>query len=173
MNRRTHYPALKHGAYSAVAVLPGESKADFDKLHRQLIDEYAPNGVHEEHIISNMAQLIWRLQNFETLCLAKAARDRCQAILVQNMPITDVYARAKERAQDQAQNELGDAYELTEVGEAATFDGVMKELEIREHLEAAIARCLKQFLMVRGVKSIRAAPPSPSPKRITGPSEAA
>jgi hypothetical protein len=73
----------------------------------------------------------------------------------------------------QAQEELGELYELTEVGEAATFDGLTKELEIRERLETAIARCLKQLLLVRGVKSITAAPSSTSPKRITGPSKAA
>src|SRR5262249_36498247 len=120
--KRLGHPALKHGAYSAVAVLPGESKADFDALHQQLRDEYAPNGVHEEHIISYMAQLIWRLQNFDTLCLAKGARNRRKAILLEHMP-KEIFGRIEERAQSQAREELGDAYELTEVGEAATFDG--------------------------------------------------
>ena len=67
---------------------------------------------------------------------------------------------------------LGDAFELVEIGEAATFDGLTKELETQERLDAAINRCLKQLLMVRGVKSIAAAPPSAA-KRITDPSKAA
>ena len=58
-----NHPALKHGAYAATAVLPGERPADFEKLHRHLIAEYAPSGVHEEHIVMNMARLIWRQQN--------------------------------------------------------------------------------------------------------------
>jgi GTP cyclohydrolase I len=62
---------------------------------------------------------------------------------------------------------------LIEVGEAATFNGPTEELEIQERLDAAIAKCLKQLLMVRGVKSITAAPSSESPKRVTGPSKAA
>ena len=168
MNRRNP-PALKHGAYSAVAVLPGENKADFDKLHQQLRAEHAPNGVHEEHIVSCMAQLIWRQQNFGTLCLARAARERSRAILEAQTP-NNFLARVTERAQGQAQEELGDVYELTEVGEAATFDGVTQELQIRDHLESSVARCLKQLLLVRGVKSISAVPPAPSPKCITGPS---
>ena len=74
---------------------------------------------------------------------------------------------------EKAQEELGGLYELTEIGEAATFDGLTKELEIQERLDAAINRCIKQLLMVRGVKSLTVAPPSASPKRLTGPSKAA
>ena len=44
-------PALKHGAYAATAVLPGESQAAFENLHRGLIAEYAPSGVYEQHIV--------------------------------------------------------------------------------------------------------------------------
>ena len=33
-------PALKHGAYSATAILPGESQAEFEKLHRDTIAEW-------------------------------------------------------------------------------------------------------------------------------------
>ena len=76
-------------------------------------------------------------------------------------------------AEREAQEELGELYELTEIGEAATFDGLIKELEIQERLDAAINRLLKQLLMVRGVKSMTVAPPTASPKRVTGPSKAA
>jgi hypothetical protein len=42
------HSALKHGGYSATTILPGESKADFEKLHRDLIDDLTPNGSLEE-----------------------------------------------------------------------------------------------------------------------------
>ena len=67
-------PALKHGAYAATAVLPGESRAAFEKLHRDLIAEYAPSGVHEKHIVMNMARLIWRQQNLGTLRISVLAQ---------------------------------------------------------------------------------------------------
>jgi hypothetical protein len=38
------HPALKHGAYSATALLPGENPADFRELHQCLIAELAPGG---------------------------------------------------------------------------------------------------------------------------------
>ena len=43
-NDRKH-PALKHGAYSAIAVLPGENRAEFEKLRRDLIE---PSLLHPE-----------------------------------------------------------------------------------------------------------------------------
>jgi ATP phosphoribosyltransferase regulatory subunit HisZ len=76
------------------------------------------------------------------------------------------------RALGQTLEQLGDTFELVEIGDAATFDGLKKELDINERLDAAIARCLKQLLLVRGVKSISAAPPSASPKHLPGRSKA-
>ena len=77
-------------------------------------------------------------------------------------------------AEREAQEELGElGNQLTELDKAATFDGLIHELEIQERLDAVINRCLKQLLMVRGVKSITAPPSSTSPKRLTGPSKAA
>ena len=33
------HPALKHGGYAAMAVLPGERAAEFEKLHQAVIAE--------------------------------------------------------------------------------------------------------------------------------------
>jgi hypothetical protein len=190
--KRSH-PALKHGAYSVTGVLPGESQADFEKLHRDLISEHAPAGVHEKHIVLKMAHLIWRDKNLGTLRIVPHVEERYSAILqeklstIKEKPPADAFlaaygpepeseeyrqaaAESRRAAEDQARNELGDEYELIKIGEAATFDGLIKELEIRERLEAAIARCLKQLLLVRGVKSISVAA---SPKHLSGPPKAA
>jgi hypothetical protein len=66
-------PALKHGAYAATAVLPGESRAAFEKLHRGLIAEYTPSGVTEDDIVAVIARLMWRKQNLGTLRTAEFA----------------------------------------------------------------------------------------------------
>jgi hypothetical protein len=177
------HPAIKHGAYSATDVLPGESRAAFEKLHRDLIAEYAPSGVHEHHIVTNMARLIWRKQNLMTLHIANLAEEHRSAIrskkvddpfptLEYSPPDPVKYEEQSRAAEDLARKELGETYELIEVGRAATFDGLTEELDIQERLDAAINRCLKQLLMVRGVKSVTAAPPSAA-KRISDPSKAA
>ena len=177
------HPAVKHGAYSATDVLPGESRAAFEKLHRDLIAEYAPSGVHEQHIVRNMAHLIWRQQNLATLRISEfgqrhwseapeiGAKVEMYKNRVSNLSQEDMeIVIGNIRAMSQIVENLGDAFELVEIGGAATFDGLTKELAIQERLDAAINKCLKQLLMVRGVKSVTAAPPSAA-KRITGPSE--
>ena len=62
-------PALKHGAYSATAILPGESQAEFEKLHRDTIAEWTPSGVLENDIVMTITRLLWRKQNLDTLPL--------------------------------------------------------------------------------------------------------
>ena len=78
-NDRKH-PALKHGAYSATAVLPGENRAEFEKLHRDLIAELTPSGALEDDIVMNIARLVWRKQNLATLRIAERARAHRNAI---------------------------------------------------------------------------------------------
>src|SRR5262245_8921094 len=177
------HPALKHGAYSAMGVLPGENRAEFEKLHRELVNEFSPSGALENDIVDDMVRLLWRKNNLRTLNIAKFARDRYSAIVNANVDpdfpamVTVDPVRHEEQmhaAEDQARKELGEAYELITAGEAATFDGLAKESDIRKRLGVAISSRLKQLLLVRGVKSISETPLSTSrPKRIAGPSKAA
>jgi hypothetical protein len=175
------HPALKHGAYSAMGVLPGENRAEFEKLHRELINDFSPSGAFENDVIVNMARILWRKKNLRTLSTAKFARDRYSAIIDANVDsgfraLVDPVRHEEQMhaAEDQAQKELGEAYGFIKAGEAATLDGLTKELNIEERLDAGISRCLKQLLLVRGVKSISETPlPTSRPKQITGPSKAA
>ena len=150
-SRIRRHPALKHGAYSAIAVLPGESRAEFEKLHRDVIAELAPSGVLEDNIVMKIARFTWRDQNLPTLRISERARSHRDAIrgpikikirlvspcLGEPKPDPDEREEQiqdpKERRQDdRLLADLGDAYELIEVGDAATFDGLIKELEIHE-----------------------------------------
>src|SRR5262245_29540391 len=74
---------------------------------------------------------------------------------------------------EDARRDIGLFYEFTNIGDTATFDGLTEELNIRSHLDAAITRCIKQLLMVRGIKSLSADVQPSSQKRIPGPSKAA
>jgi len=64
---KKHHPALKHAGYAATGILPGESSAEFEKLHRDLIAELGPNGALENDIVATVARLVWRKKNLETL----------------------------------------------------------------------------------------------------------
>jgi hypothetical protein len=176
------HPALKLGAYAATTLLPGENPAHFEKLHRELIAELAPNGALEENIVSSIARWVWRKQNLATIRVAE--RSRYLAIRSARLPDnilgmlgdTDLAKseQAMRAAEDEAREELGDRYRLVEIGETATFDGLEKDLGIEERLDGMIDRCLKRLLFLRGLKSISAASSSSAPqRRIAGPGRAA
>jgi hypothetical protein len=176
------HPALKHGAYAATSVLPGENPAEFDRLHRDLIAELVPAGALEDDAVATIAGLLWRKQNLATIRVAKLAWKRCSEI-ESNLNPTPTWsgqaayraaqAKAHLAAQDQARIELEDTYKLIEIGEAATFDGLTKSLDIEERLDTLIEKCLKRLLFVRGLKSISGASSSAPPKLVAKPSGAA
>jgi hypothetical protein len=54
--------SLKHGLTAKTVVLRGESQADFDRLHHQLIAEHAPDCALETELVAEIAACLWRLQ---------------------------------------------------------------------------------------------------------------
>ena len=158
-------PALKHAGYSATTLLPGENRAAFEELHRRLVAELVPVGALEEDIVVDLARLIWRKQNLvicRTAELAKARRGQIQ----RERQIGSFLSGDDPGADKQARQELGDFHELIDIGETATLDGLMKELSVADRLQGMISRCVKQLLMVRGVKSLSSAAVSESTPQI-------
>jgi hypothetical protein len=180
--------AIRHGGYST-NLLPGESAADFEELHRQLISEWKPNGAYEKAEIANLAQALWRRQNLGVFRLAEYAQRRMRQIQDEvfsaieapqgDPPQSSELERAvtaKWRfAEAKGREELGDLYALVEAGAEATCESLTKELEILGRLDARISRSLKNLLLARGVKSVAAADSSDNPaaSRSAGSSEAA
>jgi hypothetical protein len=58
--KRTRHKALKHGVLAKVAVLPGESHAEFGALLRGLRDDLRPVGTLEEALVETIAVTRWR-----------------------------------------------------------------------------------------------------------------
>ena len=106
-----------------------------------LIAEFSPVGALEEDIIADMARLTWRKQNLATFRVAKLAKKRSAQIAHEKVPpiYLDAYHADREEeeregyraAEEQARQELGDIHELIDVGEPATFKGLMKELDLK------------------------------------------
>jgi hypothetical protein len=183
---KKQHPALKHAGYSATGILPGESAAEFEKLHRELIAELIPHGVLEEEIVATIAHLAWRRRNLATLRIAERAQQHVTKI--QNAMIPTDYGFPKsdksddfdktftERwcaAENKAREELGELYGLVEMGDEATIDGLIRNLVVQERLDAMIDKCLKRLLFLRGLKSLTIEPSSSPPPRLTGPSQTA
>jgi hypothetical protein len=64
-NENGHYEvvrfnALKHGILSRYTVLSHESHADYESLVNSLMDEHLPAGATEQHLIEELASVIWR-----------------------------------------------------------------------------------------------------------------
>lgn len=177
-------PALKHGGYSTMGVLPGESAADFAKLHRQLVAEWTPSGALEDETVVTMARALWRKRNLPTLRLAKFSQQWTAQIYSAMVPaigedtrpaveshVERTFDEKCQAAEQQARQELGELYELVEMGEAATMEALMQDLQVQERLDAVVDRCIKRLLMVRGLKSMSigqaAAPMQALPSPVT------
>ncbi len=184
------HSALKHAGYSATTILPGESTAEFETLHQNVITELNPNGALEDDIVATMVHFIWRKKNLATFGIAEHARARYAQIKAEIIPQPQldysfmtlgpvnpvdpaVLKEATRAAEDQAQKELGEAYELVQLGPTATVDHLMKELEVQERLDAMIDKCIKRLLLLRGLKSVSSDVGSAPPPRIAARPKAA
>lgn len=183
---KKQHPALKHAGFSATRILPGESAAEFEKLHRELIAELTPCGMLETEIVATMAHLLWRRKNLATFRIAERAQQRLTQI--RNAMIPMDYAASKSdksddfdktftenwrAAESKARDELGELYGLVEMGEDATLDCLIKELAVQERLDAMLDKCVRRLLFVRGLKSMSLASTSAPPERLPRPSSAA
>jgi hypothetical protein len=54
------FNALKHGILSRYTVLSHEDHADYESLVNSLMDEHRPVGATEQHLVEEMASVIWR-----------------------------------------------------------------------------------------------------------------
>jgi hypothetical protein len=196
---KRRHAALKHGGYSSTAVLPGENPAEFEELHQALIAELAPRGALEEDIVADIARLVWRKKNLATFRYAEDVRavwfGRREEIFYEKHPDAPATPDSplsmlsdSERAKvyegtdamiDEVRKELGEDFRFVEIGDTATVERLLSDLEIEERLDALIDKCLKRLLFLRGLKSLStgsySAPPQPSPEpqRIPGSKRAA
>jgi len=54
------YNAMTHGILSRYTVLSHENHADYESLVNSLMDEHIPAGATEQHLIEELASVIWR-----------------------------------------------------------------------------------------------------------------
>jgi hypothetical protein len=69
----TRFNALKHGILSHYTVLPWEDADEYGDLLAALAAEHGPQGPTEEHLVEELAGVLWRKRR---LRLAEAAAHR-------------------------------------------------------------------------------------------------
>jgi hypothetical protein len=77
------------------------------------------------------------------------------------------WEEVRRAADAEARKELGDKYELIEIGAIATLDHLMKEIAVEDRLDVMIDRCMKRLLLSRGLKSLAPAARIASPPLVT------
>ena len=76
-----NHPALKHGGHSTTTILPTESVAEFEELHKDLISELEPNGALADDIVATITRMVWRKRNLLTFRIAEFARSKYKVIM--------------------------------------------------------------------------------------------
>jgi len=51
--------AFKHGVFAAPAILPGESREEFEELLSRLAEEWIPDGATEVEAVLSIAKAMW------------------------------------------------------------------------------------------------------------------
>jgi hypothetical protein len=69
----TRFNALRHGVLSRYTVLPWENVDEYHAIVSALVAEHAPQGPTEEHLVEELAGILWRKRR---LRLAEAAAHR-------------------------------------------------------------------------------------------------
>ncbi|MGI8740661.1 MAG: hypothetical protein ACR2KU_13970 [Gammaproteobacteria bacterium] len=70
----TRFNALRHGVLSRYTVLPWEDEAEYDALLGALDSEHRPQGPTEEHLVEELAGVLWRKRRLR--CAEAAAHRR-------------------------------------------------------------------------------------------------
>jgi hypothetical protein len=151
-------PALKHGAYSNLGLLPGEDPEEFEKFLNGLRAEWNIRGPSEEAQICHIASLEWRRSRMRIYRLAEIAKRKYWAIHPDpSKPekpkghdgIEYIVTRDRlHRAKEQTRHELGEAFALVELGDVISYDELIRELEVVERLNRMLERAYRD-LMIR------------------------
>jgi hypothetical protein len=147
----TRFNALRHGVLSRYTVLPWENQDEYCRLLDALVAEHKPKGPIEEHLIEEMAGVLWRKRR---LRLAEAAELRrglknsisfdeqtVKAALVHLDVGEQTAARTTDFADlDQSETIAARAVDLLQAGKARAYDkalGCLSE-ETRDQWEELI-----------------------------------
>jgi len=86
----TRFNALRHGVLSRYTVLPWEDADEYHALVAALVAEHAPQGPTEEHLVEELAGILWRKRRLRLAEASEIQRGLSKT--------TDVFSRTAESA---------------------------------------------------------------------------
>ena len=140
----SRFNAVRHGVLSELTVLPWEDEAEYAKLLKALVEEYRPRGPTEDHLIEEIAAVIWRKcrlrlaeagshwKNVDKATDFSSDIDERRAVLTLDALLTTPAGTAKDIAE--VQNRLtavSRARDILMAGKAGAYKAAMAELDER------------------------------------------
>jgi hypothetical protein len=116
----TRFNALRHGLLSQYAVLPWEDGEEYRSLLDALIAEHSPHGPTEEHLVEELAGIIWRKRR---LRLGEAAAHH-RALRHTTDPSRDTAKAALIHRAGEGEGSTGEAIRATDEQTAADLADV-------------------------------------------------
>jgi hypothetical protein len=90
--------ALLHGVYTRDVLMPWDSKEDFLQLHRELVEEFFPNGRAEEETVLDLAFQHWHKRTLWRLWQSAVIRDKFTEEILQTGGKSWIQVRRRLRA---------------------------------------------------------------------------
>lgn len=124
------YNALKHGILSKHTVMHWENKDDYESLLDSLVSEYKPHNTTEEHLVEELAGIIWRKMR-----LRYAEKSSLQGMLSGNL---DSFANSS--AEDALLDNSDEAkyFNVRRAVVANDYENKAELLEIKEYLSCCM-----------------------------------
>jgi hypothetical protein len=89
----TRFNALRHGVLSQCTVLPWENPQEYSDLLDALVAEHKPEGPTEEHLVEEIAGILWRKRRLRLAEAAAFHRGLASAISSDRTPIKTALSR--------------------------------------------------------------------------------
>ena len=140
----SRFNALKHGVLSKHTVLPWEDQGEYDALHASLVEEHAPTGPTEAHLVEELAGVMWRKAR---LRLAETAAFRQR--LRQTLDQIDAHVQGNPSAAAAFACVGGEAPKGTAVAREAV-QSTTAEANDKVKVAAIAARCASTALRLLG-----------------------
>src|SRR4051794_31422766 len=109
----TRFNALRHGVLSRYTLLPWEDESEYQGLLSALVSEHQPCGPTEEHLVEELAGILWRKRRLRMAEGAALRRGLERATSTYSSAAAAAIAHLRASA---SQQEVADAVQTTPEG---------------------------------------------------------
>lgn len=142
--------AVKHGVLSKLVVLPHEDEAEFSELLAALVEEHQPAGMTQQHLVEELAGIIWRKRRAliaEGATINRSLADSLSGPFL-DLPVSSLLAVIEEHLGTSIQP----ATKTQTLGEAVQARKLENLARYETHLDRKFERTLGMLLKLRELR---------------------